>query len=119
MCFSDGTGLPAVTRPSSGVGMARCSWRSSMARDRLRPRRKYLARSRRLAYHLHDVGARKLVPHAHCGAATALTDAEGAHHLRAVELDLREAHREFMTLWASDTAPDCAHFLPLEIVRDV
>jgi hypothetical protein len=78
-----------------------------------------LRRSRRLAYHLHDIGSRPLVPHAHCEPAEDLEDSESPHHLRAVELDLQEAHRQFMRLWASDTAPDCAVFLPLEVTRVV
>jgi hypothetical protein len=40
------------------------------------------------------------------------------HQLRAVEMDLREAHEDFMRLWAADRAPDCASFRPLEISRD-
>jgi hypothetical protein len=76
-----------------------------------------LARAKRLAYHLHDIGPRKLVPHAHCEDARDFVDEESAHHLRAVELDLREAHEEFMALWASDAAPDCAQFRPLDVQR--
>jgi hypothetical protein len=73
--------------------------------------------AKRLAYHLHDIGSRKLVPHAHCEDARDLVDYEGIHHLRAVELDLREAHEEFMSLWAADAAPDCAKFRALDIKR--
>jgi hypothetical protein len=76
-----------------------------------------VARGRRLAYHLHDIGTRRLVAHAHCEDATDLAEVEGSHHLRAIELDLREAHSEFMALWASDTAPDCNRLLPLGITR--
>ena len=76
-----------------------------------------VARGKRLAYHLHDIGPRRLVAHAHCEDATDLAEAEGSHHLRAIEVDLREAHEEFMRLWASDTAPDCRRFLPLGITR--
>jgi len=76
-----------------------------------------VARSKRFAYHLHDVGMRTLVAHAHCDDATDLQDEEGTHRFRAVELDLREAHEEFMRLWASDTGPDCRTLRPLEIPR--
>jgi hypothetical protein len=76
-----------------------------------------LSRMTRLAYHLHDLGTRRRVPHAHCDAATKLPLDEDAHHFRAVELDLREAHEEFMRLWASDTEPDCRTLRPLEIQR--
>jgi hypothetical protein len=78
-------------------------------------------RSRRLAYHLHDVGPRNQVPHAHCEEAKSLAgerSRDGRHQLRAIEMDLREAHEEFMRLWASDRGPDCASFRPLEIHRD-
>jgi hypothetical protein len=77
-------------------------------------------RSAQLAYHLHDIGPRKLVPHAHCGEAKSLPSErsrDDRHQLRAVELDLREAHEEFMRLWAADQGPDCAGFRPLEISR--
>ncbi len=76
-----------------------------------------IGRGKRLAYHLHDIGPRRMVPHAHCEDSTELASQEDAHHLRAVELDLREAHQQFMKLYASDSAPDCAEFLPLEISR--
>jgi len=78
-----------------------------------------MARARRLAYHLHDLGSRTLVPHAHCEEAAVLPSDEGTHQLRAVELDLREAHMQFMRLYASDGPPDCSAFLPLEIRRDI
>lgn len=76
-----------------------------------------VVRSRRLAYHLHDIGPGALVPHAHCEDASALGNEESPHHLRATELDMREAHEEFMHLWASDVAPDCTAYRPLEVVR--
>jgi hypothetical protein len=78
-----------------------------------------IAWARRLAYHLHGLGSRPLVPHAHCEDAAVLSSDEGTHHLRAVPLDLREAHMQFMRLYASDSPPDCSAFLPLEIRRDI
>jgi hypothetical protein len=75
-------------------------------------------RRARLAYHLHDIGPRRMVPHAHCADASELATREGVHHLRAVEMDLREAHMQFMRLYASDSPPGCAAFLPLQIRRD-
>ena len=74
---------------------------------------------RRLAYHMHDIGSRVLVPHAHCEPATALAEGECPHHLRAVELDLREAHEQFMGLFAAGREPDCGAFLPLEVPREI
>jgi len=76
-----------------------------------------VARGQRLAYHLHDIGSRRSAPHAHCGSADNLADAEVTHHLRAFEFDLREAHEEFMELWASNAFPDCTRFRPLDIRR--
>lgn len=78
-----------------------------------------VVRGRRLAYHLHDIGARTLVPHAHCERARDLTDDEGTHHLRAFELDLREAHEQFMRLYAAGREPDCDAFFPLVVPRTV
>lgn len=80
-----------------------------------------VARSKRLAYHLHDIGSVRGVPHAHCEDARMLPNGaagERAHQLRAIELDLREAHDEFMTWWASDRSPDCSRFRPIEISRE-
>lgn len=76
-----------------------------------------LVHERRLAYHLHDIGRRRSVPHAHCEIVGFLDDVESPHHLRAVELELREAHTEFMRLYASGNPPDCDAFLPLEVQR--
>lgn len=76
-----------------------------------------LVHGRRLAFHLHDIGRRRLVPHAHCESVDTFDDAEGPHHLRAIELELREAHSEFMRLYASGSRPDCDRFLPLDVPR--
>jgi hypothetical protein len=79
-----------------------------------------VVRSRRLAYHLHDIGPRPLVPHAHCAEATSPPgdrSRDDRHQLRAIEMDLREAHEEFMQFWAADRGPDCTGFRPLEISR--
>jgi len=74
---------------------------------------------KRLAYHLHDIGNRRLVSHAHCESATDLAVDEGPHHLRAIELDLREAHEQFMTLYAAEREPDCGAYLPLVVPRSI
>jgi hypothetical protein len=74
----------------------------------------------RLAYHLHDIGSRPQVAHAHCERTTSLplqTELGRAHHIRATEFGLREAHAEFMRLWASDHPPDCGAFHPLKVRR--
>ena len=73
-------------------------------------------RSARLAYHLHDLGSRALVAHAHCAEEADPADEE-AMHLRAMEYDLLEVNSIFMKLYASDAAPDCNSFLPLEMMR--
>ena len=76
-----------------------------------------LRSGRRLAYHLHDLLPRRLVPHAHCGSAVVDASQEPREHFRAVEYDLREAHEAFMRLYAADLDPDCAAFLPLDVDR--
>ena len=76
-----------------------------------------LLRGRRLAYHMHDLGRRQRVPHAHCGAADSLDDDDDRDHLRAVELDSREAHTIFMQIYASGSELDCSSFLPLDVSR--
>ncbi len=67
-------------------------------------------RGKRLAYHLHDIGSRKLVPHAHCEDSTDPTTEEGPHHLRAIVLDLREAHERFMKLYAAELPQTALNF---------
>ncbi len=76
-----------------------------------------IGRGSRLAFHLHDLPGRTQVPHAHCESASDIPEAERSPHLRSTEYELREAHHEFMTLYASERAPDCSRFLPLEIDR--
>jgi hypothetical protein len=73
--------------------------------------------SARLAFHLHDVGRRRLVPHAHCEDSVDIPEGERSAHLRSVEYELREAHEIFMTLYATGQPPDCASFLPLDVDR--
>lgn len=77
--------------------------------------RDYL-RSARLAYHLHDLGSRRGVAHAHC-ENQADPEVEEGTHLRATEYGLLEANAVFMKLYASNEAPDCDAFLALEISR--
>ena len=72
---------------------------------------------RRLAYHLHPIGGRRLIPHAHCEPASSHAEEESREHFRALEYNLREAHAEFMELWASDRPPDCSGLLPLAVRR--
>jgi len=72
---------------------------------------------RRLAYHLHALASGASVAHAHCEAAHDIPDVDRSSHLRAHEYELREAHREFMRLWASGDTPDCGRLLPLRPER--
>ena len=74
-------------------------------------------RGHRLAYHLHVVGEGQAVPHAHCETLATMST-EDRHHLRAVEIELREAHEEFMRLYAAGVPPDCAAFRPLALPLD-
>jgi len=64
----------------------------------------------RVAYHWHSLTRRSPIYHAHCeerlGAAT-------NPHYRAYELDLLEAHEEFVTLYAADESIDCSTLRPL------
>jgi len=76
-----------------------------------------LLRGWRLGYHLHSLSGTERVPHAHCERADTIPETERSGHLRAHEFDLREAHQEFIRLWAAGTAPDCSRFLPLAIQR--
>ena len=71
----------------------------------------------RLAFHMHDIGGSPRVMHAHCESAFDIPDMERSEHLRAVEYELREAHAEFMRLYAAELAPDCARLLPLAVDR--
>lgn len=79
----------------------------------------YLDRVRgwRLAFHMHDLAGSPRVMHAHCEPAFDIPDTERSEHLRAIEFELREAHAEFMRLYAAELAPDCAGYLPLAIDR--
>lgn len=74
-------------------------------------------RRHRLAYHLHDVHGRPMVPHAHCDPNHDPAEEEGRGHLRATLYDLREVHEIFMRFYASDLSPDCSTFLPLVVDR--
>ena len=76
-----------------------------------------LVRSWRLGYHLHAVGDGPPIAHAHCEPGDGLRATESAHHLRAIEYDLREANAVFMRLYAAGLPPGCDEFLPLEIDR--
>lgn len=71
----------------------------------------------RLAFHVHDLGGRRRVAHAHCEESVDIPEAERSAHLRSVEYELREAHEIFMTYYASGESPDCDRFLPLAVDR--
>jgi len=64
----------------------------------------------RLAYHWHAVGRRRDVYHAHCEERLGTARFE---HYRAYELDLLEAHADFVTLFASDQLVECSGLRPL------
>jgi hypothetical protein len=74
-------------------------------------------RGARLAFHVHDIGTRKRVAHAHCEDSFDIPEGERSAHLRATEYELREAHDVFMSLLAANERPDCGSFLPLEVDR--
>lgn len=64
----------------------------------------------RLAYHLHEVGAERRRAHVHCEPAAGKPSIS---HFRAYEVDLLEAHEEFLGLFASGTPIDCSGLRPL------
>lgn len=64
----------------------------------------------RLADHWHTVGRRRDVYHAHCEERLGLPRFE---HYRSYEVDLLEAHTEFVTLYASDKPVECSGLRPL------
>jgi hypothetical protein len=76
-----------------------------------------LVRSWRLAFHLHPLGGRSKVAHAHCGPGAVHWAGEPSVHLRAIEYELREANAEFMRLYASGRPPECSAFLPMSVNR--
>lgn len=67
-------------------------------------------RGGRLAYHLHDLPGTHAATHAHCGSSAG---SAAVAHFRAYEVDLLEAHDEFVTLFASGTPIDCSGLRPL------
>ena len=76
-----------------------------------------IVRAWRLAFHMHEVGGTARIAHAHCEPAMDLPNGERSRHLRAVEYELREAHQEFMRLYAAEITPECGRYLPLEVDR--
>jgi hypothetical protein len=67
-------------------------------------------RSGRLAYHWHWLARRDPVHHAHCETSSA----SPAHaHYRFYEMDLLEAHADFVTLCAAEEPIDCSRLRPL------
>ena len=77
-----------------------------------------VVRGVRLAFHVHDLGGRRRVAHAHCEESFDIPEDERSAHFRAVEYDLREAHDVFMRHYAAGIAPDCSTFLPLAVNRE-
>jgi hypothetical protein len=64
----------------------------------------------RLGYHWHRLDRRDATDHAHCEPP----DSESAPgHFRFYEMDLFEAHEEFIRLYASEEPIDCASLRPL------
>lgn len=64
----------------------------------------------RLAFHLHEIGPERRRAHVHCEPAAGTASIS---HFRAYEVDLLEAHAEFLGLFASETAIDCSGLRPL------
>jgi hypothetical protein len=67
-------------------------------------------RGGRLAYHWHRLARRDPVHHAHCETSSA----SPAHaHYRFYEMDLLEAHADFVRLYAAEEPIDCSGLRPL------
>jgi hypothetical protein len=64
----------------------------------------------RLAYHVHELGAGRPRAHVHCEPADGRPSIS---HFRAYEVDLLEAHEEFLEFFASETPIDCTGLRPL------
>lgn len=67
-------------------------------------------RGARLGYHWHSVGGRHWLHHAHCEERLGKPAAD---HYRAYEVDLLEAHQEFVSLYAAEQPVDCSGLRPL------
>lgn len=63
----------------------------------------------RLGYHWHTVTRRTTAYHIHCEE---VLGSPAAEHYRSYEVDLLEAHAEFVHLYASDRAIDCSGLRP-------
>ncbi|MGH2446553.1 MAG: hypothetical protein ACRDGD_11035 [Candidatus Limnocylindria bacterium] len=59
----------------------------------------------RLGYHWHSLIRRRGVYHAHCEERLG---SPSINHYRSYEVDLLEAHEEFVRLYAADDPIDCA-----------
>jgi hypothetical protein len=64
----------------------------------------------RLAYHLHEISPERRRAHVHCEPAAGMPSIS---HFRAYEVDLLEAHAEFLGIFASGTPIDCSGLRPL------
>lgn len=64
----------------------------------------------RLGYHWHVLVGRRAAHHGHCEQ---VLGAPAVQHYRAYEVDLLEAHEEFVRLYAGDQPIDCSDLRPL------
>lgn len=64
----------------------------------------------RLGYHWHVLAGRRAAHHAHCER---LLGEPTVQHYRAYEVDLLEAHEEFVQLHAADEPIDCSGLRPM------
>lgn len=63
----------------------------------------------RLGYHWHVLAGRLAAYHAHCEQ---VPGAPAFQHYRAYEVDLLEAHEEFVRRYAEEAPIDCSRFRP-------
>lgn len=66
--------------------------------------------AQRRGYHWHPLASRSPVYHAHCEERIGTPKAE---HYRAYQLELLEAHQEFVALYAAEEPFDCSGLRPL------
>jgi len=104
---------PGIGLPTDGTFIY-AEWYQRVARGwRLRRYQyDYLDRRRggRLGYHWHSVFRRRAVYHAHCEDALGIASID---HYRSYDVDLLEAHDEFVGLYAANDPIDCAGLRPL------
>ena len=94
-------------------------WWTSEGRGWRRAKYQYdyidLVHRSRLAYHRHDLAGEPDLHHIHCEPSGGR---RLARHFRAYEVDLLEAHEDFVALYVSGQVIDCAGLRPLQATQE-